>query len=305
MRNVLLHAFLLATATSQAAILNVEFYFAPFQGDAKKSDHVDLVAGKVYIFLNGVPFSQTEVQAGKAPVMFEERQITGPVWITGSSLGVSLRKKNNKLRIEFEPTDLAAKYQTQFRWAFVTDGQIVEASGGKTSVTNLAGEGKEESSAFGKFSVEKVFDADFAEARPWHNYPPISKLDEADRKQLSDLVTARANVFKPPFVEAYRLLAKDPRIKAAEARKLRCLEKAYAAGARLAPAKDVEMVVTGNPEVVVQSKSGMLFAPVDLKTFESIGTDDFMECLMPVMGVLFPQRLVMVKSPAGVWGRAD
>ena len=83
----------------------------------------------------------------------------------------------------------------------------------------------------------------------------------------------------------------------------KCLDKAYAAGARIAapPAAEIEFVTTGSPEVVVRAKQGMLFFPADMSVFEKITDEDVQMCIGMALSVVYPPRLVVVRSAAGAW----
>lgn len=290
----------------EANVTNVEFHFSPYTGDAAKTDRVDIVAGKVRVLLNNVPIAERDVAAANAPVIFDDRQIGGPIWITTQSLGPTLRKRGNQIRIEFEPANPKAPYKTQFRWAFVTDGMSESSSAGKHTATNMVGEGKEEKSATGKFVVEKSFDAEFAAERPWHKYPAVSSVSEEDRKALGALVQKRLDAFQAPFAAAYEFLAADSRVDAAELRKLKCVEKAHRAGLKVKGPAAGQLIIalTGNQEVVLRVKSGPLYAPVDESIFEKIKDESIMRCMIPVVEVLFPEKLLAVKNPSGAWEEA-
>jgi hypothetical protein len=83
----------------------------------------------------------------------------------------------------------------------------------------------------------------------------------------------------------------------------KCLDKIYEAGARLksAPADEIEFIATGNPEVVIRAKSGTLFVPEDMSVFEKIEDEDLQMCAGVALSVAYPQRLVVVRAPTGVW----
>lgn len=289
-----------------ANVTNVEFHFSPFQGDVAKADRVKIVAGKARVLINGLLIAEREVRASEAPVLFEERQIGGPIWITGQSLGPSLRKQGNLLRIEFEPATAGLAYQTQLRWAFVSDGSTEKVEGNKHTSTNMTGEGKEEKAAQGKFSVEKAFDADFAPERPWHQYPAVMALSEEDRAALAALVQKRLDAYQPNFAQAYALLQSDPRVDIAEMRELRCVEKAYQAGMRVKGPAAGQLVVTlsGKAEVLLQAKGAPLFQPADPNFFPKVKDQSLMRCMIPVLEVLFPERLLAAKNPNGTWEEA-
>lgn len=289
-----------------ANVTNVEFTFSPFNGDHLKGDRVDIVAGKVRVLLNNVPIAEKNVEAAKAPVMFDERQVGGPIWITAQSFGPALRKKGNRLRIEFEPASPNASYKTQLRWALVSDGTTETSSPGKLTATNMTGEGKEEKVFTGKAALEKTFDADFAPDRPWHSYPEVTALSEADHKSLAALVQMRLDAYKPASAEAYKFIDADTRVDGEELRKLKCVEKSYATGLRVKgpAAGQMDIVLTGKQEVVLRAKSGPLYNPVDQSIFGKIKDQSVMRCLIPVVEVLFPERIIAVKNPSGVWEEA-
>jgi len=77
------------------------------------------------------------------------------------------------------------------------------------------------------------------------------------------LVNERVKAFKPDFAEAYKILKNMRDLNLAEMKKAKCLEKAYAAGVRVAvqPVDKIDFATTGNPEVVVRGKTGSLFNP--------------------------------------------
>jgi hypothetical protein len=288
----------------EAKVINVEFHFSPYSGDAAQSDKVQIVAGKVRVLVNNVPIAERDVSADSAMVLFDDRRISGPIWITAQSLGPSLRAKGNRLRIEFTPADAKAPYSTQLRWAFVTDG----VTRTENSATNMTGEGKEEKAQSGPAILERDFDADFAEARPWHAYPAITALDDNDRKALAAMVQSRLDAYRPPFAAAYKLLAVEPRVDGAGLRKARCVEKAHAAGMKVkavAP-ENLDFVLTGNAEILLRAKSvsGSLYEMADENFFKGIKEQSLMRCLIPVLEGLFPQRMLVVKNPAGAWEEA-
>lgn len=298
MKTTILVSFLLWSSWTTAAVLNVEFKFTPFLGDPATADQVETVPGKARVFLNDVPVAEQDVDRREVPVLFDDREIGPAVWVPVESLGPAVRKGKNTLRIEFEPTDAKAPYKAQLRWAEVTD-QRFEAPG---KITNQSGEGAETREGRGKLSFQRDFNADFAVDRPWHHAAPVTSLSDEDKQKLAALVKDRAMAFKPKFEGVYRILGANPDVKLAELKKSRCLDKAYAAGVRLAApaADDMEFVTTGNPEVVVRGRSGPLFAP-DPKAFERIKGDEVQMCAGMALSMAYPPRLVVVRNSAGVW----
>ncbi len=104
-------------------------------------------------------------------------------------------------------------------------------------------------------------------------------------------------------MEAYKFIDADARFYGAELRKLKCVEKAYAAGLLVqGPATgQLDILLSGNQEVVLRAKSGPLYNPVDESIFGRIKDQSIMRCMIPVMEVLFPERIIAVKNPSGVW----
>ncbi len=136
-----------------------------------------------------------------------------------------------------------------------------ESASGTVKSTNQNGEGTDAKQATGKVVFEREFVADFAADLPWHHDSPITALSDADKHQLAELVTARAGPFEPGFADIYRSLEGKEGIRVAEIKKAKCLDKAYAAGIRVAAPtfEQLDFVVTGGPEVLVQRKSGALY----------------------------------------------
>jgi hypothetical protein len=303
MRTITIAALLLWCSSAFAAVLNVEFHFVPFTGDLKKSA-VQTVPGKAAVYLNNVLVAEQPVQKSDVPVLFDDREVSAPIWVTMASLGPAVRKGRNKVRIEFEPADPKLAYMTQLRWTQVMD-QVTRgtsASGASTS-TNQAGGGTENKPATGKVVFEREFTGDFAADLPWHHYPAVATITDEDRKRLAALVRARMDVFKPDFAAAYKALQGAKGIDVGEVRKAKCLDAAYAAGVRItSTAPDqLEFQTTGNPEVVVKSRRGDLYPVADTKSFDKIKGDEVQMCAGIILSILFPQRLVVVRNPAGDW----
>ncbi|MFP5213779.1 MAG: hypothetical protein ACLGPL_10405, partial [Acidobacteriota bacterium] len=224
---------LLWSSCVSAEVLNVEFSFTPFTGDPANS-HVRSVAGKALVTLNNVPISEAEVAQEEIPVLFEEREIAPSVWIPSSSLGPALRKGKNTLRVEFEPASPKEAYRAQLRWILVTDRVTkVQEPSGAIRTTNTDGEGVDDKNVTGRVVFEREFTADFATDRPWHHYPPVITLSDDDRKAIAALLKERLDVFKPDFAGVYKILQAEPSIDLKALKKLKCLEKSYAAGIRM------------------------------------------------------------------------
>jgi len=283
-----------------AEVLNVEFKFTPFTGDTKE-DHVASVPGKARVFINNVPVAEQDVEKQELPVLFDAREIAPAVWVPAASLGPVLRKGKNAIRIEFEPSG-NAPYQAQFSWAQVTDQTSETGDAGHFQATNQSGEGKEEKQGTGKMVFAREFAADFAADQPWHHYPAVTALTEDDKQALGALLRQRAEAFKPPFAGVYPMLDGKPGVDAAQVRKAKCLDKAYAAGVRIAPPApaQVEFTLTGNPEVVVRRQDGPLFAP-DPQAVERIKGDEMQMCAGMALSLAYPPKLIAVRQPDGRW----
>jgi hypothetical protein len=304
MRITLVALLLFWSSMAMAKVLNVEFKFTPFVGDPAKSKTVETVPGKALVYVNNVPIAETNVEKKEVPVLFEEREIASSVWMPMQSLGPVLRKGKNTIRIEFEPADPKAQYRAQLRWASVTD-QVAKSknSDGRMRETNQADEGVDDRNASGRVVFEREFVADFAADLPWHHYPAVTSLSDDDRIALTKIVKERADLFKPDFARAYKLLEGNQNINLSGVKKIRCLNKGYAAGVRVGfqPIDQLDFVMTGNPEVVVRSKKGALFFPLNPKALDRIKEDEVQMCIMMVVSVLFPPRLVFIRSASGKW----
>lgn len=304
MRTFVTALLLFWSSLTTAKVINVEFKFTPFVGDPVKNKTVETVPGTAVVYVNNVPIAEREVQQQEVPVLFEEREITAAVWVPVQSLGPVLRKGKNTIRIEFEPSDPKAPYRAQLRWASVTD-QVAktETSPGRATETNQASEGVDDRKAAGRVVFEREFVADFAKDLPWHHYPAVTSLSDDDRKALATIVKDRADAFKPDFTAAYRMLQGIPDIDVPGIKKMKCLPKGYAAGVRVGflPVDQLDLVTTGNPEVVVRGKKGELFFPRDPSAFDRIKDDEVQRSVTMIFSLLYPPRLVVVRSASGKW----
>jgi hypothetical protein len=285
-----------------AAVINVEFKFTPFVGDPEKDKEVETVPGQAHIFLNNVPVADQEVRANKVPVLFEDHEIAPAVWVPVKSLGGVLRKGKNKIRIEFEPKEAGANYRAELRWASVTN-QVTERQNGNSGTnTNEANIGVLDRKATGKVVMEKEFTADFAPDKPWHHYPAVTTLSDADKKKIAALLAERADWFKPDFAPIYKALAPNEQIQVDQIRHAKCLDAAYRDGLRLqAPSyDDLEFVTTGGPEVVVRSNKGDLFG-LNEKSFAVVKDEPTQMCAGIALSTVFPPHLVVVRNAAGAW----
>jgi hypothetical protein len=296
---IILSWFSLATA----ATINVEFKFTPFRGDPAKNDQVETVPGKARVYINNIMFAEQEVRQQMVPVMFKEREIAPSVWVPAASLGPRLRKGKNLIRIEFDPAQGKAAYNARLAWASVTDQTTKQEELGRYQATNQADEGAETKQAVGKVTFQREFVADFAADLPWHHYPPVTMLSNEDKQRLTILINERVKAFKPDFSGIYRLLEGTEGINVKEIKKAKCLDKAYAVGIKMsAPARDqFDFITTGSPEVVVQRKSGELFALENQNRLERVGDDDMQMCAVIVLNIAYPPRLTVVRSPSGAW----
>lgn len=302
MRRLALALFLLWPSLASAAVVNVEFKFTPFTGDPAKDDHVNVVAGAAHVFLNDVPLADQEVRKDSVPVLFDDHEVAPAVWVPVRSAGPGVRKGRNTLRIEFEPSNAAAPYRAQLRWASVMDAVKEEGGPGHSTSINQGDEGVEDKQATGKVVFGREFIADFATDIPWHHFPAVTAVSDEDRKRLAALLAERAAWFKPDFTAFYKGLAAKDGIDVAAVRKMKCADAAYKAGVRVAaPAADqLELVTTGHPEVVVKRTGGDLF-PFDPKILERIKGDDTQMCVGVTLAALYPPRLVVVRMSNGDW----
>ena len=309
MRKLLLLLLMLVGCNlAWAKVLSVEFNFAPFVGDLAK-DKVDLVAGKAAVFINNVPIAQQDITKQSMPVIFDNREVGGAMWITAKSMGPALRRGKNKIRIEFQPSNASQPYAMQLRWASVTDQvKRTDTGSGQMSSTNQADEGADNRKGLtGKLVVEREFTADFPEELPWHRYPPVTALSDADKQELAALAAARAQTFKPDFAAVYKLLesanTSGVQLNIAGIKKSRVLDQGYAAGVRIAaPAVDkISFTLTGNPEVVLRGANGADLFPLDLPALRRIKGEEARFGVGMVLSVLYPQQMVAVRDPAGKW----
>jgi hypothetical protein len=308
MRKIFVAMLVIWSSLVSAGVLNVEFNFTPFVGDMAKSDHVVMVPGKAAIYVNNVPYAEQEIQEGETPVLFESREIGAAVWIRGDSMGPALRKGKNTIRVEFVPANLKKQYAVQLRWASVMDHVTNGGDGrGRSTSTNQSDEGVDNrAKVVGKITLEREFAADFAIDQPWHHYPAITTLTDADKQMIAALLNERAGTFKPDFSSAHQLLKSSNtpglQLDVAEIQKSKILQKAYAAGLRIAapPIDQLDFITTGNPEVVVRGKAGALF-PIDDKALGRIKGDELQMALAMVLSVLYPPQFVVVRDKAGKW----
>lgn len=303
-RSIAIAVVVLLSATAALAnVINIEFKFTPFVGDPAKQDQVETVPGVARVFINNVPFAEQEVSRSEVPVLFEEREIAASVWLPAESCGPALRKGKNTLRIEFEPEDAKASYRAHLRWASVMDETVENSEPGHYSATNQAAEGVDDKEAKGKVVFEREFTADFASDLPWHHYSSVATLNDEERKFIAALVAQRVEAFSPDFSKLYALLDGNAKVDAAALRSAKCIEAAYDAGVRItsAAADKIEIVTTGQPEVVVRASDRPLFYPVDPSAFEKIEGDEAQMAVSMALFALYPPRLVVVRAPSGAW----
>lgn len=295
---------LLAASSLQAAVINVEFKFTPFVGDPAKADKVETVAGNARVFLNNIFLVEQPVRQDKVPVMFDAREVAPAVWLPVASVGPALRKGRNRIRIEFQPNDGKLAYRAQLRWAAVNDSATEERGQGSVKATNQSAEGVEDKPAKGALVMEREFDADFAIEQPWHRYPPVKEVSDADRKALQALVKTRAETFKPTFDAVYKILAANPQIRVEDVKRLKCLDKVYAAGLRIAaPAPEsLDIALSGAAEVVLRRKgSDQLFQPNNPALIGKLKDEDTQMCAGFALYTAYPPKLVAVRNPQGAW----
>ena len=294
---------LICPLLAQAAVINVEFKFTPYTGDIK-ADHVQSVPGTARVYLNNVLLAEQQLDKSDMPVLFDDREIAPSVWLPTASLGPRLRKGNNQVRIEFQPSDAALAYHAQLSWASVNDQSTETSNGpGQVAATNQSGEGVDRGEAKGKLVMERSFTADFAADLPWHHYAPVTALSNEDKGRLLALLKARADAFKPKFDPVYALLGAVDGIDVAQMRKAHCPDKAYSAGMRVGPpaADQVEFVLTGHPEVLMQAKGESLYA-VDMELLQKRIKDEKTQfCAGAVLSAVYGPRAAAVHEPGGDW----
>lgn len=306
-RFIALLLVLLCSRFASAGIINMEFKFTPYLGDPAKADQVEVVAGKASVFINNVPLAVQELQRSQVPVLFEEREISAAVWVPASSMGAALRKGKNIIRFEFEPVDMKIPYQARLAWLSVSDQTTESSDGNRFSATNQTGPGQEDRPATGKVVLQREFTADFATELAWHHYPAVTALSDEDRRGLAQMLKSRGEAFKPPFSGVFQLLQNNRNMNLQELKKAACLDKAHAAGVRIAiPASDqLTFTITGNPEVVITRKDGApLFYPLEMESFERIKDEEARMCAAMALAMAYPQRLVVVRKPSGGWEEA-
>lgn len=288
-----------------ASVINFEIKFTPFVGNPATDDSVKTVAGKAQVFLNNVFITEQEIRSRDLPVMFDEREVAPEIWLPVETLGQLLRKGNNTVRIEFVPTDNTLSYHAQLSWADVNDQRTETEAAGSFSATNQSGEGKEIKDAQGKVVVEKEFSADFAADLPWHHAPAVTSLTDEDNRQLLKLISDRAELFKPEFEGIYKILEMPHvgmQVDFAEIRNSGCLNQAYEAGVRVpTPSMDeLEFKLSGNQEVVIRGKSGMLY-PFKPEDFAKIHGEETGMCAGMTLSIVYPPQLVVIKNASGAW----
>ncbi len=307
MKKAALAIFLVVTAVAPAAVINVEFKFTPFIGDPATDKEVTTMAGKAQVYINNVPFAEQDVREEESPVLFEGHEVGPAVSMPMSSSGAVVRKGKNKIRIEFTPNDAAKSYRAQLRWASVLDSAAEEIADGSGQATNQADEGVDDRKAVkGKVVFEREFTADFALDLPWHHYPAITSLSEADKEKIAALLKTRAGWFQPDFAAVYKAIEENESLKVDDVRKAQCLEASYKAGVRITapPAGELEFTTTGGPEVVVTQRGGSLFG-LDEKTFAAVKDEETQMCAGMVLATVYPGRLGFVRKPNGTWETVD
>ena len=291
------------------AVVNVEFNFAPYTGNPDKEDVVVFVRGEARLFINGLPFADVEVKEQKYKVIFSDREISSaPVAVNGDAFGPLLLKGRNTLRIEFLPAEPKRTYTADLTWALVTDG-VTETrdARGTVSSTNLAQKGRDRKTVQGRVVVEREFDADFARDRPWHHYPAVKELNDSDKQQIRALVAQRLRALEPGFDAFYAWLEKHD-FKVADIRSNQLLEKIHAARLRvkMADAAKLEFVVGGGPGVMIKAAGAEpLYKPENPQVLAKLGDKRAQEFAMSALPRLFPSRLVVARTPAGIWETAE
>lgn len=308
MRNALAVLLIIFPVLATAAVVNVEFNFAPYTGNPDTEDVIVFVPGRARLFINGLPFAEVEVQEQEYKIIFSDREISSaPVSITGESFGTLLQKSQNTLRVEFVPADAQRTYTAELRWAVVTDGVTETHSERGVSSTNLAQKGQDRKTVQGTIVVEHEFQADFADDQPWHHYPPVQELSAADKQQIRMLVAQRLQALRPDFKVFYAWLEKH-NFQVARIRQDKVLEKIHASGLRIkmTDAARLEFVVGGGPGVMVQAAGKEpVYRPENPQVLSKVTNKGAQEFAMSVLPQLFPVRLIVARTPGGAWEAVD
>ena len=309
MRTALAVLLTLFPLLATPAVVNVEFNFSPYTGNPDKEDVIVFVPGQARLFINGLPFAEVEVRQQKYKIIFSDREISSaPVNLTGESFGASLRKSKNMLRVEFVPADSKRPYTAELAWASVTDAPAeTRDARGVVSSTNLSQKGKERKAAQGTAVFEREFQADFAIDRPWHRYPPVKDLSEADRQQIRTVVAQRLDALQPDFKVLYEWLERNG-FKVAEIRKQKILEQIRASGLRIrvADAARLEFVLGSGPAVMVKGTGGApVYRPQNPQVLSKIADKGEQDFAMSILPQVFPARLLVARAPSGAWEAVD
>jgi len=308
MRKALAVLLMIFPVLATAAVVNVEFHFAPYTGNPDTEDVIVFVPGQTRLFVNGLPFAEVEVREQKYQIIFSDREISSaPVSLTGESFGALLRKSTNTLRVEFVPADAQRTYTAELRWASVTDGVTETRTEQGVSSTNLAQQGRDRQTVQGTAVLEREFQADFVHDLPWHHYPPVQALGEADKQQIRTLVAQRLQALQPDFKVFYAWLDKH-NFKVADIRKGKVLEKIHASGLRvkMVDAARLEFIVGGGPGVMVKAAgTEPVYRPENPQALSKVTTKGAKDFATSVLPQLFPARLIVARTPSGVWEAVD
>ncbi len=322
-RSLLAPALALATTLTPLAALantvNGEITFTPYRGDLGQAKERPTLPGRVEVELNGVPLLDDPLEARKALVMGlggAAPELSPAFWLQLRGLQPVLRRGPNLLQLRFTPIDAQVRYRSQFRWAVVSDQTTTSTTPqGSTLSTNLGAEGGEVRDSQGPVSFTYRFEAPYARAESWHDDPPIRSLEQSDRAAILALLAHRVALLSPDFSGAYQRFATQPTDRGFAfhvdaMRKNRCLERGYAAGARVAapPPADVRLITTDSPVVVARSVGTSLFRPANLPGTQArlaALPQDVGFCFELASRVLFPPRLLLVKGRDGQWKTLD
>lgn len=285
-----------------AEVVSIEFRFTPFVGDPATMDQVHTVPGMVRMLVNRVPYAEQDIPATAASVRTGDREVEPSVVFPAHLCGPALRKGTNTFQIEFYPEDGEQIYRAQLRSVVVT-GPATHHAKGKEGAAPEGSAALIDKDAKGWLTLERDFIADFAADLPWHHNPPIKSLNLKDLESLRALVRERLAAFEPDFARVYAMMEGKEGIDVAKVKEMKCLDAAYAAGVRMAAPDDhnIDFLLSGNPEVMIRAKDGLLYRPADPATINTITDPAMRSCLETAIAAAFPARFAVVRNAAGGW----
>ncbi|MBI2265000.1 MAG: hypothetical protein HYU64_07490 [Armatimonadetes bacterium] len=290
--------------------LNLEFNFGAYVRDSNDKSQVLCVPGEIILRVNDAFVYKTETTGEPLTSTFEN-EVSLPLAGNVLSLGPVVRKGPNKLVFEFIPRDSSMEYEIELRFSRVMDqAKLERTSGGTFQGGNLSALEAIHNNEKGRVAIEKTVDADFAQDRPWHHYPPVSSLTEGDRKALLSALKGKADLFSignfPKLIqelkagtqfqatpEVQKLLRKglEKYLKRHKALNLLSLEK-------------MEFLLTGRQEVLILRKGEEGFL-VNLDPDDAAKAGLTMDEGSVLAGAVaqFFWKTAYARNPQGLWER--